>query len=997
MVVLQHYYTSFVNKATGSAGFQVKAMSPDIPPDTQTAISRMISYRIPATSDAYATVTHPVALRYAYRGAQECIFLCSQSNGSDENGRPGNFFAHTLVMEPAIFTSIPPIFYWRSPFWKTRDSEDHFSLESLAEFDIEPTLDIENVWEFLAKGDRRKQFYKLMCAVVHLEKTQRRIVIIDTADQVALWVAAVSCVLPPDYRPLLTFATYHHDPYQTQFMITGTTSDSSFHASAEEYLSYFILNAETGITSEVEDSPYAELVAAATTADLYEMRLLPFFADYAQRFPLPTRIDEQLDLMALYSKMLTQSYSTTLTREAITAIDRALTTFEHLRVYVQDDLNELHRLGRILLNAYTSQQDLTTEIYMAYERVRTLLQDKKMPTDEFILDELKHFTGKIVTGEEPEQAVQSIAKLHQAYGDELFLAAMRRSEYLQWLTQVLERVQVRQMLHLWRYMGQYFQPDSTGQAVLLKSLQMVSVLLEMRRDDEEQNLLGAMGEAMAGQERAWLLLAVQHSVDRLNEALKHFYYHLVQPLSLEQRGPYRKIIQATHGDLLIYEVMSDIASAVAAGDAQRGLLMLERWMSYIRDDEGQRALLLTKGLAQLQRSCSASQWSALLPRILSSKALAPLPQKTEIQLVQAMLASISFSQYSPAYLDLYRKYQDYPVATDEAKTILAGMLAMSNGQVPASLVEPLYQRMKTLSSPMYQEEVKCFMAEFFRQSVTAESHKQMVSAILVWSYHQHFWAVYQRVLEKMITTPGQAKQAVVLVSMWFTAHPHEFRLPYLPQKFFLWLPGVLDELCRDRVAQDGLREFMALGSKQRWYSAIQEYLSGPGNLLTTMGQAVGQTMKAQLQKLWSGQNVDQQKLEQERLAFEATISRLFDKKGALTSHEHDLPQIYTSERKALFWDYYWKQFIHSLLTQSPEHTLDLLSFWFDNSFDSFGTTPYVAQEFFLGLPDALEATRKERGYKEMSYRIDEKARKLWKERYMWYGLVNEFFVTRGKK
>src|SRR2546422_11518543 len=143
MTVLQHYYTSFVNRETGSAGFQVKAMSPGISSDMQAAITRMIAYRIPPTLDEYKIKTHPIALRYFYKGPQECIFLCSQSNGTDENGRPGNFFAHSLVMEPDIFTSVPPILYRKSPFWKKEDPEVRrqvVSLPTSPDFDIEPTL-----------------------------------------------------------------------------------------------------------------------------------------------------------------------------------------------------------------------------------------------------------------------------------------------------------------------------------------------------------------------------------------------------------------------------------------------------------------------------------------------------------------------------------------------------------------------------------------------------------------------------------------------------------------------------------------------------------------------------------------------------------------------------------------------------------------------------------------------------------------------------------------
>ena len=151
MSVRQQYYTSYSNKETGSTGFQIKATSPDIFGRVQDTITRLISYRIPPLLDIHALVTHPLALRYYYRDKNECILLCSQSTGNDESGRPGNFFAHTLVLQPDLFTSIPPIFYWKSPFWRNQDPVDRTYLDTLPilpSFDIKPSLELSKVWKF---------------------------------------------------------------------------------------------------------------------------------------------------------------------------------------------------------------------------------------------------------------------------------------------------------------------------------------------------------------------------------------------------------------------------------------------------------------------------------------------------------------------------------------------------------------------------------------------------------------------------------------------------------------------------------------------------------------------------------------------------------------------------------------------------------------------------------------------------------------------------------
>src|SRR2546421_5548797 len=266
MEIRQYYYTSYIHRQTGQAGFQIKAMSPGISPALQATIARLIDYRIPSACNTDALETHPLALLYFYTESGASILLCSRSSGKDEYGRPGNFFAHVVVLDldATPFTSTPPVFFWKSPFWRTGDPEEReavVSLPVLPSFDVEPALDVEDIWHFLAQGQRRAWLYKLMCAVIQSRKTQRRIVIFDTDEHVALWIAAVSCLLPPAYRPLLTFATYHHDPCQTPYLITGTATSSSLRALSADDLAYFLLDTATGQASPFEPSAYAELAA----------------------------------------------------------------------------------------------------------------------------------------------------------------------------------------------------------------------------------------------------------------------------------------------------------------------------------------------------------------------------------------------------------------------------------------------------------------------------------------------------------------------------------------------------------------------------------------------------------------------------------------------------------------------------------------------------------------------------------------------------------------
>src|SRR5262245_40044381 len=132
MTARQYYYTSYQHQQSGRAGFQIKAMSPGITPETQAAIARLIAYRIPAACDVYALATHPVALRYDTPGSiHQAVLVCSQSCGSDEYGRPGNFFAHALVAERELFSQVAPIFFWKSAFWQATDPQERAEVLSL--------------------------------------------------------------------------------------------------------------------------------------------------------------------------------------------------------------------------------------------------------------------------------------------------------------------------------------------------------------------------------------------------------------------------------------------------------------------------------------------------------------------------------------------------------------------------------------------------------------------------------------------------------------------------------------------------------------------------------------------------------------------------------------------------------------------------------------------------------------------------------------------------
>ena len=99
--------------------------------------------------------------------------------------------------------------YWRHRFWRKTDLSDRTSIPIEPRFDLEPSLDVERIAPFLAKGRRHQWFISLLTAVLQYPETGRPIVILDTDDHIAMWIAAVTFALPEVFRPLISFTTYH--------------------------------------------------------------------------------------------------------------------------------------------------------------------------------------------------------------------------------------------------------------------------------------------------------------------------------------------------------------------------------------------------------------------------------------------------------------------------------------------------------------------------------------------------------------------------------------------------------------------------------------------------------------------------------------------------------------------------------------------------------------------------------------------------------------------
>ncbi len=1043
MPILQQYYTSYKNEKTGDIGFRIKAMSSGFTPELQTTIDTLIDYQIPPSLPSRDIAAHPVALRYAYQGPERGFLLCSQSCGPDSNGRPGNFFAHTLVIQPGEFTMFPPISFWKSPFWQREDPVERpqlICLPALSRYELEvegsPDIDFNGIWDFLAQGDRRLQLYKLLCAVIHSHKTGRRAIIHDTTENVSWWIAAVNTLLPPAYRPLLSFATYEHRLRDGRYLITGTTRDWLSGISGISQ-SFFVLDAETSFTSNVEDSLYARLAAQAAQPDQYDLELLSLFSDFAVMFPPHTDIDEQLDLLALYAQLHKPRADATLSSQELDAIELVLTSFEQ----AQDrNIEELERLQAVVTRS-SSHKD--ARVAKALGRIKLLVGKEKIrearveeedprkrqvPAEEYqkksieeepgnlqyqkadveakpkndeqnLEDELQQFLADVL--QENSNYLQSrLLLLQQRYDSRTLDTSINRPEYLQKLVDQLQQAPLRQVRRMWISLGPHLEPGEHTKSLLAFSLQTMNQLWNSGDGDAEEakQLVAAMWQAInvKRKEQAWLMLAVSIRAGfPYEECMLRFYYALVSSLDLDQRVLYRKIVFRYYPAILEDELVEDVARKKSA---EQGLAEIERWMGHARNNHYSIPRLLQRGLEYLQKSYP-SQWQNLIPTILNTPSLTPLPKSMEDQMLEQIQSAFSLSQFSLAYGRMYRRYQNHSLLPDDVKATLSDVLQLVDGELDKKHVKRLHEQVKMLLPDEYRSVVNQCLSGFFEKPGPNNKGQSVLITALFTRNHDYatvFWQLYWEIMrEKLTSVP---RQFADMLDYWFNsaselnAVPEEFHKFYIVHEFFLLLPMKLEAIQHDRRRyQDGVRQFTQIANQSRnwWYPLVQYHFTERKTLLQSAKSAVLQYVQRFTQSDGPDTNGDEQSR-----AFEAKVAGLFARDKTTDQISKLFKDLFFEAREQL-WSIYWLRFKEVILSGDFELCLKVLSFWFEESFKKLAGVRYAPGEFFMGLPGAFGEARQENesGFNTMMQLIEENAAPYWREMYRWYPLIKENFMV----
>lgn len=262
----QVYYTSCEKGLSPGPGFQVNAASLDVAPATLQRIERLGSYAPPRSAPLRPTPEEierlPVSLFFQMLDGTGVVLGQARYVGLMADGRYGNFFTHSLVStDPYVdffrTGQLLPIETWQSKNWVTKES-DSTVLPDLDKMPTGETINFANVLSFASDPARREILPGFLSAVVGALKTSRRVIVIDGDENIALWIAAASYVLPYHLVLRLTFSTYAQSPYNTDALVTGTTEDSPFNFAPHEVEHLFsVFDLKGGRFSPIEPGGFA--------------------------------------------------------------------------------------------------------------------------------------------------------------------------------------------------------------------------------------------------------------------------------------------------------------------------------------------------------------------------------------------------------------------------------------------------------------------------------------------------------------------------------------------------------------------------------------------------------------------------------------------------------------------------------------------------------------------------------------------------------------------
>ncbi len=815
MPIYELYYTSSKPQHANQGGYQVRAQSPGISKAQRAVLDKMMGYKHPPGYDEYTPATHPVAMRYLPIDAHSAALVCSQSTGEDDNGRPGNYFAHSMVGDMSLLSrdeQLPPIVYWQNPFWRKHDPDARPERDSLPVHDdlIVSTgnFDFDAAWAFLETDHRRTWFRKLLAALV---SSDRKIIIRDTVEHVVVWIYALSLTLPPRLRNLLSFSTYHHDPLTTPFRINGIVPEQTLRPG-----DYFMLDAIDLNVTDAPPSTFADFAADHMTESGFNETLLDLNHWLQKRLRHAEHITPALNHLTDF--FLTEKQGR-LARDWQRSVAGAAAVVESVpaRHLAADDRDDIHAAWVLAGDALTHIH--STHAWSVYNNAVAAAKTVGLSAEELYPRMALHLAGALTAGN--WQAVGEIGRLLHTDGQ---LDALNHPD-------ALAAVELGTLAHAQRFW------DGFGPALNFagNTHHLINPLIDHTLDlldAEAQPNPFDVPETAARLVRALVLATGEDRRLVLNQAAlwagssgrKHafywLYYALVEPLNVPRRAEaFWMRYWNQFDDLHSYELRRDRVKLRNTDDVADHVL---RWLNALSDPIW-RDTVLHDALDVLYGGVQQDHFARrLLAEEVVTTTINPDWYAT---LLSDGLMGVMIARIDKNTAQTYTKFVQEVMLNPTDLAVLEGSLAIYHGTLPQETVAHLNQRFAQLEDDRVYEQEMLALAEVF---FAAETHAPFVQATYVRARRLQFWNVYWSLFKDMLER-GDAGRMVDILRFWFAgAGDLYMNAAFVVPEFFAQLGTVFAELQNNRTARNHLTTLDDLSKKEPWYDVLAPLLAKGG-------------------------------------------------------------------------------------------------------------------------------------------------------------------------
>jgi len=830
MVLEQHYYTSWADP-NGTSGFHTRGTTPHLTADMVRDIEEHVSYSITPQMMNQTIDQHPIALRYVLKNHQLGYLIHIVSSGKDEQGREGNLFAHTLVGTlEELATAHAPIMLWGSDLWVRQDPQPGEPLNIKPIEDL-PIIDFEQftpVYNLVAQHP--DLFAKLLTAVMTYPLTSKRVVIADTNERLMQWIAAISMALPSYYARQISFSTYSKGHRGLNYHIIGVPEDTSF--SQSDYHSYFVYDANSGRTSAIETSDYAEFIAENYPKDAEDgvlSDLFNDFDDYLNQGDMMTLAVQADSFLNLWTQQPDRTMEHNYNSSAITHnVDNILSHLAEvakatpdigigfLRNFIEALISHLQeQTNPMLLKSLVD----TIHVYKAYDR------DNASTVEQLLTLALVYLERGDL-----ENATILFNCVQDVYDADLISAQINTPDTLDSLKEALTDKNLATVHFIWAELGTYltFNPtlDRQFNALMTATLDAVNAptVEKTTQNAIPSKEVSALIVAMLKSGIASNVFGLVHhyAEEKKSMIFPWVYYEGVMRLGLKKRQSHHEKWWNKFEplDIPTYEFYRDL---MTQSDSQSRLQMIGAWQK-LTDDQFPK--ILVDGVYSLWHREGGLR-PELAVAILQSDTLSEAGQTHHKEWCQTLFQFVAEEQVSnnPPMEAIYQRIIDkqLPITLTEAQKqryFLQQILKKDTlSEQDAEGLQTYFQNID--DEHQYHSEIKKMMSQFFVANDMLNTHVNLVHMVYRPDRAVLFWELYWMYFETKLLDERAVVECVDILEAWFEGR---YQAHYLTPTFMLRLPSQLRALESDKRYKDIQKTFEERIQKKTWSHVIQPYL-----------------------------------------------------------------------------------------------------------------------------------------------------------------------------